>query len=175
MEGLVESPGNSTRAGDFHDDARSRRASSGDARNDGYRAGSAAALDGGVQARLRGYGQRDRLPANEKISRLRRGSCVDARSDGYRAGSAAALDGRVQARLQGYGQRDRLPANEKISWAVVTPAHVVKITINIINAPVVWHWKVSVRNFRKLALALAPVGAKSWLVGWSQWVDATLA
>ena len=88
MEGLVEFPGDSTRACDFHGDARSRRGSSDDARNDGYGPGSAAALDAGVQTRL-----------------------------------------------QGYGQRDRLTANEKISWAVVTPAYVVKTTINIINAP----------------------------------------
>ena len=68
MEGLVEFPGDSPRASDFHGNERYRRGSS-EARNDGYRPGSAAALGAWVQTRLQGYGQRDGLPANEKISR----------------------------------------------------------------------------------------------------------
>lgn len=71
MQGLVEFPGDSSRAGDFQDNVvvRFREDSSDDARNVGYRAGSAAAMEAWVQTRLENYGQRDGLPADEEISR----------------------------------------------------------------------------------------------------------
>lgn len=71
MQGLVEFPGDSSRAGDFQDNVvvRFREDSSDDARNVGYCAGSAAAMEAWVQTRLENYGQRDGLPADEEISR----------------------------------------------------------------------------------------------------------
>jgi hypothetical protein len=71
MEGLVEFPGDSPRAGDFQANvvARFRQDSSDDARNVGYRPGSAAAMEAWVQTRLEDYGQGDGLPADEEISR----------------------------------------------------------------------------------------------------------
>jgi len=46
-----------------------REDSSDDARNVGYRPGSAAALEAWVQTRLENYGQRDGLPADDEVSR----------------------------------------------------------------------------------------------------------
>jgi len=71
MEGLVEFSGDSRRAGDSQSNVVTRfpEDSSGDARNVGYRPGSAAAMEAWVQTRLEDYGQRDGLPAEEEISR----------------------------------------------------------------------------------------------------------